>query len=224
MSVNVCWRVYSELLRCTVEWFRVMGGKYRVKPWKHEFLYKYSKGVGLDLGCGIAATTKHLLERGLLRRLVLLDVVSESVKVACQDSVKTCCIVGDVLELPFRNACFDTVYALSILHHIPGRECRIAVLKGIREVLVDRGSLVLTVWHPNLKRKLPKTFKSIGEKEYLLVDAVGKRYYYFFTLTELASLVEDVGFKIVEKGYFIQNPAKPELTRNIYLVAQPAKN
>ena len=216
-----CWERYGLLINDTIEWFKRMGPRYRSKPWRYEFLLRYSSGVGLDLGCGLASTTRYLLESGYLKQLVLLDIVEETMFKACTSDHRVQCIVGDLLDPPFKDRVFDTIYLLAVLHHIPGDECRRYVIERIHEMLKPGGVLIITVWYPVIDEVLSgREYVELGVQEYLLIDGSGRRYYYFYTEDELISLINEHGFEVVEKGVFIQNPGKPGITRNLYIVAK----
>jgi len=218
---SICWEKYGSLLEKTIQWFTRTGPSYREKPWREDFLYKYSRGIGLDLGSGIASTTRELLKEGYLERLVLVDLAHTSLEKVIDHAGKIISIASDILETPFKSSCFDTIYLLAVLHHIPGLECRLLLLKEIYRLLKPRGHLIVTAWSPDqyMLSSIKKLVK-INDKEYIVVDQHGERYYYFFDEEELLGLIEKTSFKVVDKGFFTQNPAKPLLTRNIYVVAR----
>lgn len=85
-------------------------------------LLPYQKGFTLNLGCG-----PHICGD------VRLDVVRS-------DATN---IIADARYLPFKNDCFDTVLALSVLHHIPDYDKTIAEM-----VRICRGSII--GWEPNI--------------------------------------------------------------------------
>jgi SAM-dependent methyltransferase len=201
-----------------IEWFTRIGPRYRGRPWRANFLYKYSRGVGLDLGSGIAATTRELLREGLIERLVLLDLSIKSLE-SIPPSHRICVVYGDVLDLPFTSECFDTVYMLALLHHIPGGECRRLVIEESYRVLCRDGYLIATVWSPDpgiLSRNYELV--ELSSRDYIVIDRHGRRYYHFFDEDELYNLLVESGFLVVEKGYFVQNPRNPGLTRNFCVV------
>jgi len=193
--------------------------RYRARPWTAEFLYRYSRGVGVDVGCGAAATTRHLLEEGFLEKLILIDLAPEPLARARGVHVLKLC--GDALELPLRDSVADTLYLLAVIHHIPGRECRCQALREAHRALKPGGSLIVTAWSPEPKAlEREKSVVWLSERELLLRDRSGARYYTLIEKQELEELVEEAGFEIIESGVFTQNPSKPLLTRNTYVVAR----
>ncbi|OYT39388.1 MAG: methyltransferase type 12 [Desulfurococcales archaeon ex4484_58] len=221
METSICWSRYGDLLRETISWFKKRGIKYREKPWNLEFLYKYSRGTALDLGSGIASTTRHLLSRGVIEKLVLVDLVDESLKIVCRNNYLIQCIVGDILEPIFTSECFDTIYLLAVLHHIPGSECRELLLKNVYGILKKNGYLIISVWNPDMDSlNISYNVEKLSDRDYMLHDKHGSRYYHFYEINELLDLFKKTGYKIVELGTFIQNPEKPLLTRNLYFVVK----
>ena len=57
-------------------------------------------------------------------------------------------LVCDLLELdklPLQK--FDYIFCVAVLHHIPGEDLRLKVLKNLKEKLADNGKIILTVWN-----------------------------------------------------------------------------
>jgi SAM-dependent methyltransferase len=82
-----------------------------------------------DLGCGSGRWSYHLRER--CRELVLVDF-SEAIFVArgnLRDCPDALFFMADVTELPFREAGFDLVVCLGVLHHLP-----IPALDAVRQI------------------------------------------------------------------------------------------
>jgi len=215
-----CWSKYGELMNETVNWFFKKGFSYREKPWLYDFLYKYSHGVALDLGSGIASTTREILKKGFIDRLFLLDLSLTSLMHVCNVNAKLICVYGDVLNPPFRESFFNTVYLLAILHHIPGRECRLLTLENTYRLLKPGGYTIITVWNPRVEELWGENVLKPVYDGYVLMDKHGLRYYHFYNLDELIDDLEETGFNIVENGFFTQNPWKPSITKNIYVVAK----
>jgi len=223
--MNICWERYGDLLDRTINWFNTYGKKYRVAPWKHDFILKYSKGVALDLGCGYASTTRYLLDKGYLKKLILVDLAENMLRMIRSRDHRVLKIYGDLLENFLKEDSFDTIYLLAVLHHIPGVECRLNILSSIRRMLKPDGYLILTTWSPE-KQFIERNNKwlRLGDKEYLFRDKHGVRYYYIFDLDELTAMLEETGFRIVESGIFVQNPSRKKITQNIYLVSTKRNN
>ncbi len=203
-----------------VEWFMKRGKYYRRTPWVHHLIDKYLRGKVLDVGCGYASTTRYyFFNRRNITQLVLLDMVKEVLEEIENDKnlVK---ILADALTLPFNNDYFDTVYMQAFLHNIPGKECRIYLLRNVLSVLREDGVLIVTVWSPDLSvLKKKYIVKEVGMRDIIIKDKWGQRYYHIFDLQELIDEISYAGFSVVKYDYFIQNPSSPELTRNIIIVS-----
>jgi SAM-dependent methyltransferase len=94
----------------------------------------------LEVGCGIG-TILRVLEKTCRDGLVIgMDLFAEGLMHARQRS--SCLVVrGDVHALPFRSA-FHVIGLFDVLEHLPDDD---AVLRGLRELLVPDGALVLSV-------------------------------------------------------------------------------
>ncbi len=97
----------------------------------------------------------------------------------------------------------------SVLHHIPGRDSRLALLGEIRSLLPPGGSLALSVWQflhvPGMAAKV-KPWKEAGLREEDVEpgdvlypwgkEGKALRYVHHFGEGELVSLVEEAGFQV----------------------------
>ncbi|MCD6301398.1 MAG: methyltransferase domain-containing protein, partial [Staphylothermus sp.] len=175
-----------------IEWFMKRGKYYRRTPWKHVLLDKYLKGIVLDIGCGYASTTRYyFFMKKSITQLILLDMVGDVLEEIEHDKYLMK-IVSDALTPPFNQNYFDTIYMQAFLHNIPGRECRIYILRKAWSLLRNSGVLIVTVWSPDLnilKKKYLVT--EIGENDIVIVDKWGRRYYHIYNLEELISDVTE---------------------------------
>ncbi len=208
-----------------IEWFMKRGKYYRRTPWKHDLLDKYLKGRVLDIGCGYASTTRYyFFKKNNITQLILLDIVEEVLEELENDKYLMK-IISDALMLPFNENYFDTVYMQAFLHNIPGKECRIYLLRNVLSVLREDGVLIVTVWLPDLSvLKKKYLVKEIGMRDIIIKDKWGQRYYHIFDLQELIDEISYAGFSVVKYDYFIQNSSSPELTRNIIIVSIKKKS
>ena len=90
---------------------------------------KYISGKTLDLGAG-SAKYRNIIKQGSSEYISFDVAPSENVDV-----------VGDVLNLPFRNDSFDTVISTQVLEHV---EKPWIMIKEIRRVLKKDGICILT--------------------------------------------------------------------------------
>jgi len=112
----------------------------------------------------------------------------------------------------FPNEFFDLVFMVASFHHLPDEASRLEVLQKVYNEIKVGGKLIIIVW--NLQSDWAKSkhdFELIDKQNFLIPwkDKDGKiicqRYYHHFTPEELTELLEKVGFKIKQIGYFENN-------------------
>ena len=97
--------------------------------------------VVLDLGCGEGFITNFISQLPLYTVGADLD---ESIKIAKDKVDRADFVRASIINLPFRNSCFDAITLLEILEHLPDQ----ALYMGIREidrVLKPKGALIVSV-------------------------------------------------------------------------------
>jgi len=114
--------------------------------------------------------------------------------------------VADILNLPFSNQNFDSVWSIAVLHHIPSIELRKRVLSEIKRVLRPNGRVIATCWN----------IKSLFRKDLFVPFNGQKRYYHVFSKKEIKKLFESAGFKVEEVRFLKRNNKK----LNILIVAK----
>ena len=76
------------------------------------------RAVVLDAGCGMGRHARQIAPHA--GRVVAVDF-SRAIDEAIRNTAEVgnvCCLQADLLALPFRDAAFDFVYSLGVLHHI----------------------------------------------------------------------------------------------------------
>jgi ubiquinone/menaquinone biosynthesis C-methylase UbiE len=116
--------------------------------------------------------------------------------------------IADILNLPFSDENFDSVWSVAVLHHIPSTELRKCVLSEIKRVLKPNGRVIVTFWK----------IKSILRKDVFIPFHGKKRYYHIFSKREIKKLFKNSGFKIKELRILKDNKKK-----NILIVANKLK-
>ena len=122
-----------------------------------EILNKSS--VALDVGCGTGRWTRYIRNR--CKFVEAIDpsdaVVAASVMLKDYDNVRI--THADVDNIPFRDASFDFVFSLGVLHHIP--DTAAAMQKCVNKVKVGGHFLVYLYYNLDNMGFLPKIIFSL---------------------------------------------------------------
>lgn len=116
----------------------------------------------LDVGCGNGRFAAFLADRGMRYRYLGIDASRELLALAQAHSHG----VGsadepvryhqaDFLEEPIGDGSghrFSLVVLFGVLHHVPGREQRLSLLRSLARCLQARGLLVVTAWQLERRR------------------------------------------------------------------------
>ena len=114
-------------------------------------------------------------------------------------------------DAPLAGNRYDAILAFAVLHHLPGVELRLQILRKIRSLLPDGGRFIHSEWQflnsPRLAARV-QPWEAIGLSEddvdpgdYLLdwrQGGTGLRYVHHFSEAELAELAASTGFEVVE--------------------------
>jgi SAM-dependent methyltransferase len=176
----------------------------------------------LDLGCGNGGVARHLLEQGQLGSYLGVDnspvLLAQAAATVEDPRIRFLEVdliepdwearLADQLSGPSR---FDRVLCFAVLHHIPGREARIALLRAVRRLLETQGQLHLSTWDflssPRLQARimpweeLGLTAGDVDPGDYLLDwrrGGTGLRYVHHFTQDELQGLARETDFEVLE--------------------------
>jgi ubiquinone/menaquinone biosynthesis C-methylase UbiE/uncharacterized membrane protein YbhN (UPF0104 family) len=102
------------------------------------------QGIGLDLGCGLGIQVDEMTRRGF--RVIGIDPSSGLLRAGRKHGLDL--IAGSALELPFRNASLDFVYAIGVLHHLPGRQAQASAYREVARVLKPGGVFLIHESNP----------------------------------------------------------------------------
>ncbi len=218
----------SDLIDETIKWFQERGVGYRRRGWRIGLLEKYVKGDTVDLGSGAGYTSIKLLSKGLINRLVLVDLADKPLGEAVRSrNPRIIAVCSDIRDHILHGESFDTVLLLSTLHHIPGRRNRRLVIRKACRLLKKRGYLVVLVWALAqlgfLKVMIASLIRSImGGWELgdvVMKDKYGSRFYHLYRMKELLVDVSAGGCRIVEKGVYYPKRKLFKPYKNLYVVA-----
>lgn len=196
-------------IRATYETIAESFAATRVRPWPEvlEFLDGLTQGSRvLDLGCGngrharIAAARGHrVVGLDFSRRLLSIGKLEAAV-VPRVDRFEW--IEGDATTLPLRDASFDGVICVAVLHHLPTEDDRHALLAEVRRVLLRGGRVFISVWsleQPRFEQLVrPPGPGSSGDVEvpWLMPDGSAvPRFYHLFQEGELRRLIIESGLQ-----------------------------
>ena len=177
----------------------------------------------LDVGCGNARLAHAIEESGLAMRYTGIDASEALLAIAAQSAtaltaVQATFLLIDIMrpdwttDLPPSR--FDAIALLAVLHHIPGRDRRAALLRRLRDLLVPEGVLVVSTWQflnqERLRRKIVP-WEAVGVNDddlepgdYLLDwrrGGSGLRYCHLVDETELVALAGEAGLMVNDSFY-----------------------
>ena len=172
----------------------------------------------VDLGCGNGALADALHNRGHRGPYFGLDYSAGLLERAKQDCSHphTEFIQADLAQpnwsdaLPDRR--FPWVFALALLHHIPGEQRRQDWAGHLQQILTDDGSVGISVWNFSAEKRwrervLPWSTVGLSADQVDEGDALldwrrnghGLRYVHQFQVEELTSLAANAGFRVVKQ-------------------------
>jgi tRNA (uracil-5-)-methyltransferase TRM9 len=187
----------------------------------------------LDLGCGNGELARVLAERGQRGPYLGLDfslaLLREAESQPEESSTKFLQI--DITSAnwaqnlqPFdrlrvapstlrqaQGGAFNLITAFAVLHHIPGEELRLKILKKIPALLAGNGRFIISNWQflnsARLKARIQPwsaaglSDADVDEGDYLLDwrdGGKGLRYVHQFSAQELSGLAEQAGLRVSE--------------------------
>jgi SAM-dependent methyltransferase len=171
----------------------------------------------LDLGCGNGELARELARRGARGAYIGLDFSPALLEAAApQPEGFPATFLRADLSVPdwavsFAPEFFDLVFAFAVLHHIPGAELRLEILRQVHGLLRPGGRFIHSEWQflnsPRLRARLqPWMQAGLSEEQVDRGDCLldwrqggrGLRYVHAFDPAELDSLAASGGFQIEE--------------------------
>lgn len=165
--------------------------------WVSEFLKSIKKGsVVYDIGCGNGRNmdSDHLKMYGI-------D--------SCKEFIKMCIHKGlNVTEscmtcLPFSTESADAIICIASFHHLETKKKRVDALNEMKRVLVNNGTILISVWSIHQPEKTRRKFYNYGNTivPWNFRGKIFERFYYIFKIDEFTLLCEKVGLDIVNHVY-----------------------
>ena len=186
-------------------------------------LRKILNGIGrdrtiLDLGCGNGEFARQLADAGHTAPYLGVDfslpLLKNAMRVPKHFSARF--LAFDISLSPWSgiNEQFSVVTAFAFLHHIPGEEIRLQILKNIHKYLESDGQFIFSNWQFLNSERLRKRIQNwdlvginesdLDKGDYLLDwrrGGTGYRYAHHYSEEELSRLAELSGFKIIDSFY-----------------------
>lgn len=110
----------------------------------------------LDIGCGNARFARFLHDAGLPLQYVGVDAneaLLASARARWTPDLEDCCqltqqnfLLSDHPGSALPSGPFDLIAVMGVLHHVPGRDWRLALLRAAAERLASGGLLALAAW------------------------------------------------------------------------------
>lgn len=194
----------------------------------------------LDIGCGNGELAKVIGERGISGTYTGIDfsdaLIREFIPADAGPDLKIRWLVRDLMRpdwyegLP--QGSFDRILCFAVLHHIPGIENQLRILKDIRQLLKPNGFLIFSVWQFLSSQKLVHRIQSwdkagldnsdVDEGDYLLDwRAEGNqdclRYVHHFSSEKLDDIRRECGYRQMEQ--FLSDGVNDQL--GLYSIWQP---
>jgi len=166
----------------------------------------------LDLGCGNGRFGEFLVKNDKKIEYTGVDNSQYLLDEAKQKLPQAKLINQDILKSINIQKKFDLICLFGVLHHVPGKEIRLKLLKGISKLLTDGGLLVFTNWNfsqfkrfnsyviPFEKAGLKKS--DMEEGDYILDWKKGVTAFRYCNLmpgSELEQIKKDLGLKLVDE-------------------------
>jgi SAM-dependent methyltransferase len=126
----------------TPRWFNRAIDRLQSRIWSKTLNYcSLAQGAhALDVGCGTGRWVRRLEEHGF--SVVGMDQSPEMLSLARKRGTLSPMVSGEVQNLPFRDASFEYVSAVTVIQHIPPQE-QVRALSEMVRVLRPGGYLVL---------------------------------------------------------------------------------
>jgi tRNA (uracil-5-)-methyltransferase TRM9 len=189
----------------------------RLQPGVLSILEQVSPGDDLlDLGCGNGELPRELARCGHAGSYTGLDFSLALLEQAAADQPSNFRFLqADLTSMDWDASLagnrYDVILVLAVLHHIPGTDLRLQILRKVRSLLPDEGRFIHSEWQflnsPRLAarvqpwEKIGLSVDDVDQGDYLLdwrQGGSGLRYVHYFSEIELQQLAKATGFEIIE--------------------------
>ena len=228
--------VRQQLIRLNIEFYETFAAAFaatrrRIQPGIRKILEGIpKKGKWLDLGCGSGQLALEWVKQkrkgayqGLDFSAGLLAEAEETLRgVLLPRGLKVSFTQADLATIGWseglKRGHYDGTLAFAVLHHIPGEEQRVELMRQVRDLLKPGGLFIHSEWQFQyseklMARRMPWEFAGLTAADvepgdtlmdwrYALpgqAEQVGYRYVHLFTRAELGELADRAGFEIVDE-------------------------
>jgi 2-polyprenyl-3-methyl-5-hydroxy-6-metoxy-1,4-benzoquinol methylase len=216
--------VREELLRINRAFYQSLAQPFastrrRAQPGVRRVLSRIDPSATvLDAGCGHGLAAEQLIELGFHGTYIGIDSSPALIDLARSrvDGSWATFDVADAAEDGWSPSgtppAFDWIVAFALLHHVPGAAQRSTLVRKLRAMLRQGGTMVVSVWDfPDVERFRRKqvAWEAVGltasdvEPGDTLIDwrqgGRGIRYVHRFSSEELEALASQAGLTVVEE-------------------------
>jgi len=219
-------RTVRQLIALNHRFYAQFGSQFsatrqRIQPGITKLLPRLSStDIILDLGCGNGEFARALSRHGASGRYIGIDfsvpLLADARKQPGNLAVEflEADLTGANWDQHFRANQFSIITAFAVLHHIPGHELRLEMLRKIKNLLAVHGQFIHSNWQflnsPKLTQRIQPwnaadmDASQIDTGDYLLdwrAGGNGLRYAHHFSEQELRALATETGFRVTESYY-----------------------
>jgi len=144
--------------------------------------------IWLDVGCGDGIILREVMKRlknNIRVKLLGLDIAKSKLQRLKHNCPQVDVIVGDALNIPFKNNSLSIVTCFELIEHFEKEE-GIRILREIHRVLLPRGILILsTPSYYSPREYLARKSGNLGEHKYI------------YKQRELVTILRSIGFEVL---------------------------
>jgi len=163
--------------------------------------HEVSKGIALDVGCGLGYVTDYFLVKGI--QTIGFDIKANVLSKAKIVNPSMYLLLASGVNLPFKDQSFYTVILNDVLEHVSYRDGKF-ILKQIRNVMKTKGKLYISVANKYQIREPHTLSFFVTWLPRILYDPIIRKMHnmvsiYPYTVNRLSSLCNEIGF--INKNY-----------------------
>ena len=172
--------------------------RWNVWPNVGKFIDSFEKNsLNGDMGCG---NGKNMLHRKDIK-FIGMDICEEFTNICKSKTLDV--ILGDILNIQFKDNYFDNIICIAVIHHFKDRTDRIKAIKELLRITVNNGNILIYVW----ALEQPKgSIRKFTQQDNLVpfqskVSGVYYRFYHVYKSEELEEEVLEAGGTIINSYY-----------------------